>query len=309
MFQGKITFIDVGNIKAGTTLVDIPAASTPDMTKLLGLATSLHSYVFPGVFSYALLNWTEGAMTTPLASATGSNCDKAQINYSWLDANDETQYGTLWIPNPDPSHFELVQGVGYRMLSASKVLLETSLSAASGLDINVLEGKMEYQVHEAGKGARHESCLEFIDAAENISYMSFPLASSSILLIALGDALNTDAFTQSVLAKSYFLAKTEAMPDPSAGAGLPAAGTWDCVETRAYAKFAYMEGGKKKYQTLMLPGIRQTDCEQEPGQKGWKLNAVTGAGIGLALTSFYGTSFRNLRFVGSRIDVKQLQNQ
>lgn len=304
MINAKINWIDVGAIKASSSLYDIPAASTPDMTKLLGLAMSLRSYSRAGILTYALLQWTEGEMTTPLASAVGSNCDKAQINYKWIDAGGSQQFGTLWIPNPDPAIFELITGVGYRLTAAAKTLLETSLSAASGLTISIVEGKPEYKESDAGIGGKNDSCLQFVDEAGNHSYMSFPLAASSALLIALGDAFNTDSITQSILDRSFFLAKTETDP------GLPAAtGAHDCVETRAYIKMQYVSGGKKRFQTIMIPAPISTNLEQNVGQRGWNVNKVTGDGIALAMTSFYGSANRTLTFVGSRVDIKQLQNQ
>lgn len=304
MFNAKINWIDVGALKATSSLYDIPAASTPDMTKLLALATSLHSYSRAGVLTYALLQWTEGEMTTPLAAAVGSNCDKAQINYKWIDAGGSQQFGTLWIPNPDPTIFELITGVGYRLTAAAKALLETSLSTASGLTISIVEGKPEYKESDAGIGGKNDSCLQFIDEAGNYSYMAFPLASSSALLIALGDAFNTDSITQSVLDRSFFLAKTEASPAIAA-----ATGAWDCVETRAYVKMQYIAGGKKRYQTIMIPAPLATNLEQNVGQRGWNFTKAVGEGIALALTSFYGAGNRTLTYVGSRVDVKQLQNQ
>jgi len=303
MFNAQINWIDVGAIKASSHLFDIPAASAPDMTKLLALATSLHSYSRAGVATYALLQWTEGAMTTPLGAAVGSNCDKAQINYKWIAGGDQ-RFGTFWIPNPDPTIFELVTGVGYRLTAAAKALLEASLSTASGLTISIVEGKPEYRESDAGIGGKNESCLQFIDEAGNYSYMSFPLAASSALLIGLGDAFNTDSITQSILDRSFFLAKTEANPAIAA-----AAGAWDCVETRAYAKMQYISGGKKHFQTIMIPAPIATNCEQNTGQRGWNLTKVVGDGIALALTSFYGSGNRSLTFVGSRVDVKQLGNQ
>lgn len=304
MINAKINWIDVGAIKATSSLYDIPAASLPDMTKLLALATSLHSYSRAGVASYALLEWTEGAMTTPLAAATGSNCDKAQINYKWIDAGGTQQYGTLWIPNPDPAIFELITGVGYRLTAAAKALLETSLSTASALTISIIEGKPEYKESDAGIGGKNDSCLQFVDEAGNHSYMSFPLASSSALLIGLGDAFNTDSITQSILDRSFFLEKTEADP-----AIVAATGAFDCVETRAYVKMQYISGGKKRFQTIMIPAPISTNLEQNQGQRGWNVTKAVGDGVALALTSFYGAANRTLTFVGSQVDVRQIQNQ
>ena len=309
MFSASMQFVDIGNIKAGSVIHPIPAASTPTTAKILTLLTVLKTHINPGVFGYSLKEWTEGAVTGTVDPAVGSNCDKALISFSYLDANDETQYGVMWLPNPDLAHFELVEGVGYRLLPASKLLLEASMSDASGLTVKITEGRLEYQEHDAGTGSKTASCLRFEDEVGNMTFMSFALATDSAALIAFGAALNTDGMTKSKLEVSQFLEQTDVMCSPIVAPGIPEAGDWDCVETRAYLKFAYLEGGKKKFMQLMLPGIKQAGCELKAGKRGWKVTKVVGDGVALALTGFFGAPQRTLRFVGSRVDGVDLRSQ
>lgn len=309
MYNAVINFVDVGNIRTRAVIQNIPDASAPTTLKLATFITAYHAHQFPGVESYSLLQWTEGEVTGSVTTAVGTNCEKAQINYRYVDAADNTQYGTLWLPNPDMTHFEFVEGVGYRMLPASLELLATALSGASGLIIDVLEGKLEYKTKSYGNGARNASCLRFTDSIENVDYMSFPLVTDSAALIDLGIALNTDTFTQSVLDRSYYLSQTDVMTDPTTAPGLAAAGEWDSVESRAYLKFVYMEGTKRKFMQLMVPGIKKTACFLKSGTSGYKVSKVTGDGIALALTGFFGAGTRTLRFFGSRVDIKDQKNQ
>lgn len=309
MFSASMQYIDIGNIKATSVIQPIPAASAPTTAKILTLLTVLKAHINPGVFMYSLKEWTEGAVTGAVATAVGSNRDKALVSFSYVDAGGETQFGVMWLPNPDLAHFELVEGVGYRLLPASKVLLETSMSTASGLTIKITEGRLEYKEREAGNGSKNASCLRFEDSVGNMDYMAFGLATDSAALIAFGGALNTDGMTQSKLEVSQFLEQTDVMCDPTVAPGIPAAGDWDCVETRAILNFAYVAGGKKKHMKLMLPGIKQADCEYKTGKKGWKVKKVVGDGVATALTGFFGAPQRTLRFVGSRLDGVDLQNQ
>lgn len=310
MFSAEIRFVDVGGIRTGVNIQPIPDASAPTTVKIGTFLTVFHAHQFPGVESYSLCEWTEAEVTGAVASAVGSNCEKALINYHYIDADDNTQYRQMWLPNPDlATHFELVEGVGYRMLPASVALLEASMSTATGLTIVIDSAKQEYRQSLPTSGAKKESALRFTDQIKDKTFMSFPLATDSAALVTFGEALNTDGFTKSILDRAFFLARTDVLCDPLVSPGLPATGVWGSVETRAYLKFTYMDGTRKKFMRLMLPGVKQSDCELKDGKAGWKVKKVVGDGIATALTGFFGSAVRTFRYVNSKVDVVDLVTQ
>ncbi len=310
-YSAVIRYVDRGLIASGTVIQPIAEAVAPTTVKLLALATSLHSYVNPGVQGYSLMEWEEDTVGSPLATAVGSNCEKGQVNYSYVDADGITQYGTMWIPNPDLALYELVEGVGYRMTAAAVALLETAMSTASGLTINIQQVKYEYKEREFGSGVKNASSLKFEDQIGNVVWMAFPLATDLAALQTFGAAMNagdaTNGFTKSICDRCVFLTETDAICDPATAPGLPATGVWDSVEARAFVKMAYVEDGKKKFMQVILPGIKQTNCELKAGKKGWKVTKTVGDGVATALTTFFGAANRTCRFVGSRVDVKDLK--
>jgi hypothetical protein len=280
----------------------------------LALVTSLKGYINAGVKFHSLLEWDQGTVSGALAAAVGSNCEKGQVNFSFLDSNEITQYGTIWISNPNLANFELVDGVGYRMLPNVQNALQALMRTASGnVNLTIQQVKHEYKTRAYGSGTRNASCLKFIDAIKNVVYMSFPMAIDKAALLAFGAALNTGVggvpYTKSILNAGIFLTQTDIMNDPDETPGEPESGAWDCVEDKAYVRMAYMDGTKKKRMQIMLPAIKQTNCELKVGTSGWKVLKSVGGGVALALTSFFGSANRTLWFESSRVDVKNQKNQ
>ncbi len=310
-FSAVIRFIDRGGIRTGSVIQPIPAAAAPTTAKLATLSNVLYAHINAGIESYSVLEWIEAAVTGAVAAATGTNCDKALINYAYIDGAGDTRYNQLWIPNPDvATHFELVEGVGFRLLAATATLLEVALSVAIGFPVQIVEGKLEYRERDPGAGNKTASSLKFEDEFGNIAYMAVPLVASAAALATFGGALNTIGITKSKLNRAAFLDEKTVLLDPATAPGTPnTTGDWGCVETRAILRFAYMENTQKKTMRLSLPAVMQTDCEVKKGKRGWKFKKASGDVIASALTTFFGASVRTLRFTGSQVDVKDLDPQ
>ena len=313
---GVINFIDVNGTKARAFLRDIPEASAPTGAKLLTLATSLYSLVWAGVHSYSLIEAEEVAITGSLVTAVGTNCDKLLILYRWVDIAGLTQYGQMWMPNPDPSKLIAVTGVGYRMTDSDKAALGVLLSAASGVTIDVMEGRPEYKEHDTKDAQYQQTCLRFKDASGKYGVMSFPLCTSKTALETLGAALNSDGYTRSILDRGVFVTETYAECDPTTSPGKPLSDTttgadprWNSVCNRAYVKMSYSVANKRYTQRLILPAVKVAGCEKADGQKGWRVTALVGGTVATALTTFFGSVNRTLKFVSSRVDTVNLEGQ
>jgi hypothetical protein len=311
IFDATITFAGTDDIPTTSHIKDIPAASAPDLTKLLGVATSIKSHVNAGIRMYTLLDWEE-RIINPITTAAGVNSDKAFIDYEYVPTGGARQYGRFVLPNPNvPTHFEDLPGEGFRMLEASRAALATLLSTASGLTITVTEGKLGYQDGQRNRG-KSGSCIEFSDSVGGQAYMGFPVATSADALVTLAGALDSGLYSLSQVTCAYFLTKTFAIPDPTSGIGLAEDDADDIkfstCETRANMKFYYLDGGQKKYMSFLLPSIKNSDCVRNGPRSGWKVRVPVGDGIALSLTAMFGSANRQPRYIRSKIKVKNIRS-
>jgi hypothetical protein len=309
-YDATITVKDTMNIPAVIQIKEIPAAGSPDMTKLGALATSLKSHMNGGIAAYALLDWEDTAVTD-VSTPVGVNSDKALILYQWFDADDIQQYGRLILPNPRVGlHFEAVEGEGYRMLAASKTTLEGILSAASGLAITVSEGKL---IHQSGKKSKSHTSIGFIDELVSTAWMQFPLVTDTAALGTMAGALVNGNFSGSKITTASSLTKTEVLPDQSAGIGLAAVDGDDpkftTVETRAILKFRYRDGTVKKYMNCLLPSVERTVCELTGKKKdSWKVKKAVADGIALSLTALFGSGNKAVYYESCKMKVKNIRS-
>lgn len=304
MSEAVITWVDNGGIKASSRIANIPSESAIDAAKLLILATALRAHTSPGISSYAVLGWTETAVTDT-RTATGINNDKGLVLFQY-EENGETQYGQFWISNVNMAKYEMVEGEGYRMTAAAIALLQAAMNTAAGTTgLIITEGKIEYR---AGKqGSPNQSYIRVRDARKVAGNIVFSLATDAAALTTFATSLVTDEFTNSVVEKTYFLSKTETIVDPTSQLGLPGSADFASVEQRMILKFAFSEDGKKKYMRLDLPGPLKTECLTK--KKGRCLSRTQGAAIATNLVTFFGSANKTVRFVGSRFDAVDLQDQ
>ena len=308
-YDGTITVKDTLNISATIPIMDIPAAGSPDMTKMLALATSLKSHLNGGIVSYALLDW-EDTLATDATTPTGVNSDKALILYEWADAGDIVHYERLILPNPNvATHFEPVEGEGYRMLAASMTSLGTLLSTASGLTITVNEGKL---IHQSGRKVKGATSIGFKDSIKQTAWMQFSYATTAAALTTLANAIATGQYSLSKVTVASFLTKTEVLPDQSSGIGLAAvdadAMSFTTVETRAFLTMSYLEGDIKKFMRFLMPSIKNSDCVIGTGKDDWKLTKAVGDGVALSLVALFGSANKNVGYVRCSMKVKDLKS-
>lgn len=310
VFDAEITVKDTMGIRASAFLRAIPTAGTPDMTKMLALATSLKSHLNGGIESYSLLDWLETLIVPVFTPATGVNSDKALILYEYEDGAGNVVYGRSILPNPDVlNHFEQVEGEGFRMLAESRDEMTVLFQAASGnTTFRVVVGKLMHQ-HGRGNRGRRDTCIQFTDSLGKRAYMAIPFASSSGALVSLAEAFDESVFSNSQITRAWYLTKTDAITDPTSGIGLPAEDAdqiaFTTVETRAMLKMYYLQDSRKRFMKFMMPSIKNSACERSGDD--WRVLNAAGQGVALSLRALFGAGNRDVSYLSCRMRVKDLR--
>lgn len=310
MKNAQIAFRDTAGIVTQTVLKNIPTASAPDLTKLLALATTLHGYTNAGIAMYSLLDWTETPRTSAI-TPVGVNSLKAAVQVRYA-VGTSLFTSLLWMPNPNPGGFEVVEGEGTRMTQAYLDLLTASLTTLAGFDVTAVEGKVLTRNY-SGKAAKSDNSIRFEDEKRKIGYMGIPraLVPSAAALDTFAGQLETDLLSQSKITASYYVTVQEAQPDPTTGIGLPAADATNVlftpVETRAMVNLSYISGGHRKFEKMQVPAVKFANCVVGGGK--YKLLRATGNGIATALTTFYGSGNRLLTYRTAKISGVNLDPQ
>lgn len=311
IWEATYTIKDTGGITTTGKIRKIPAASTPTLAKMLTMVTALKAFMNGGVLEYSLFDWDETPFATPtITDPEGLNSVKALITFQYVNGSNELIYDRCYLPNPDvANHFEMVAGEGYRMLAASQATLETAMSTVTGLTISIIEVKL---VTQSGHHARTASCVMFKDSVGALCPMNIPLATTGAALATFAGALDTGGFSRSTVYNSTFLTKTMAVPDPSAGIGLPAVDAGDpaftSVETRATLKFGYLVGAKKKYMSVILPSVKNSSCvTTEKKKDAWKFVYANGGTVAGALNTMFTGGSKTVAYRSSKVKIKDLQ--
>ena len=304
MIIAEVAFKDMAGLKTTTSLKNIPAASAPDLAKLLTLVTAFKTEINAGIETYTLNTWTETPHTPALDTAVGVNSAKGLMTVRYA-VGTSLVTSLLYIPNPNSAGFELVEGEGLRMTTAYLDLLTASLTDLAGFDVTAVEGKFVIKNYTGDASRPQANCIRVIDESGKVGYMGVPraLVPSAVALDTFATALETDLITQSKIDGSFYMASLSASPNPAAGIGLPAADATNVlfspVETGAVLKFGYLGGPFKMQETVKLPSPKSANVFVAGGR--YKFDRTHGATVATALTTFYGAPNKTVKFKGSKI--------
>lgn len=306
-YNAEIVFVDTVGKQGKTTINNIPVAAAPDTSKLLTFATALHDGSNAGVLSYSLLGW-ESATFAGTATAVGLNTVKAMILTKYAVSGIE-YFRNIFVPNPGQAVIEEVAGVGTRLTAAALTAISAALSTSSGMTITAVEGKVVVR-NKRNSSSPHGISIEFEDENKNTDYLTLPAnyITNAAALVTLATALQTANISASKTVFTHMLTKTEALPDPTTGIGLPTVDADDAVFTsvtkRMRLRFCYTVSGKRKYETVILPAPISGSLIQSG--KNWRLDEGAGDDIAEALSTFLGAT-KTVTFTGSKLESKNLK--
>ena len=309
-YNAEIMFADTSGVKAKTVLKAIPIASAPDLSKILTLVTAMKALSNAGIFAYSLLGW-ESAAFAGTVTPVGLNSVKALINLQYMTSG-VTYYRNLFIPNPGQDILEQVPGQGVRVTAAALTAITVALTASAGFAVTAVEGKIVVQ-NRKNNVSPHGSCIGYEDENKNTCYMTIPagLVTAATALVTLATALQTATVSASKTTKTAFLTKSEALPDPTEGIGLPAVDEdnilFGAVEARMRTSHSYVVSSNRKYEHVILPAPKYSECVLSG--KNYKFTVVAGEALAAALTTFYGSGNRALTYAGSKMKNPNLAEQ
>ena len=306
-YNAEIIFADTAGKQGKTVIKDIPIAAAPDMTKLLTLATALKAASNAGVLAYSLLGW-ESASFAGTATPAGLNTVKAMILTKYVASGIEI-FRHVFIPNPGQTVIEEVPGVGTRVTAAALAAITAALTASAGFAVTALEGKVIVR-NKQKSGSPHGIAIEFQDEGLNSDYLTLPsnYVTTAAALVTLATALQTAVVSASKITFTHMLTKTEALPDPTTGIGLPAVDADDVVFSsvtkRIKLRFSYVVSSKRKHMSVIIPAPVQAELTRSG--KNWQMEDAGGDGFATDLTTFLGSG-KTLTYVGSKLEGILLQ--
>jgi hypothetical protein len=149
-----------------------------------------------------------------------------------------------------------------------------------------------------------------LDENLNSDYLTLPAnyVTTAAALVTLATALQTAVISSSKITFTHMLTKTEALPDPTTGIGLPAVDADDVVFSSVTKRiklfFSYTVSSKRKYLNVIIPAPKQSELTWSG--KVWKMDDAGGDSLAGDLTTFLGAT-RTLAYVDSKLESKELR--
>lgn len=304
--KGYVLFKDVGGIQSSAWFKDM--VNSIALSAVQTFAATIKSATNAGIVEYGVLR-TIGfdiAGGTPGADSNVKN--KARLHFNYINGNGETKSLSMWIPAPDMTMFENVEGVGYRVLQEDGEEIRDYLRTMTGItNLAYSTGILDYS--ESKAGARAENSIEFIDVVGNKCWMAIPQPVSQAAMETFATAISAFSIAAArrgayTTVESAVLLSTDPLAIPSTDInGL------DSVERRCNVKFAYIDGTRRRFMTMNLPAPASVNLVQGKDKKGYSLAVGTGNTMAINLTAMYGSANRTLTFKNGKVAHNELDDQ
>ena len=234
--------------------------------------------------------------------------DKGRLHFQYINGNGETKTIALWVPAPDLSYFDKVEGVGYRMQDSAGAAIAAALQSLTGITpITFVHGVLDYR--ESEPNSRNGSCLEFKDVLGAKAWMAIPQPTSLAALQAF--TIVIDSYSLAVVMRgSMETPNVMVVPtgDPLATTQVDTNGL-DCVERTCNVRMAYLDGTDRRWMSFNLAAPQSAYLTREKDSKGWKLIQATGNLLSSAINTLYGSANRATVFKSGRVKHSEKDTQ